>query len=378
MVTKLHQVVVNAAPPAAVVNASIPHLVTSLALHERFFEARELFFQAGLHESHAGEGAAVAIATTRCLAHLGLAAFRAGHLGEAAAMLDDLCQKAYRAMKGFEIKELLGQRDSWPRRDDQTADELSAHDLLVPPHHHINVQLIEAAHMTATVLSEALAQARAGQHNTHRLLQDLRRRFEARNLAGAPADDAERLYAAYVAVVEGDATTAVAHVRALNAWNRLAAKEATLEKVCERVKVDALRVFLTAHGGHFKSLTVGHLAQKFGLDADTVRGTVSHMILFQSSSIVASFDRDGDRLDIERGAQPRMHELAREIATGLEQDFREAAKASVMNRRSYGSHGGRGAARGASSAGRGSASAGRGAARGGRGGRGGRGQPRAE
>ena len=118
------------------------------ALHDRFLEARDLLLMSHLQETIPVTGdISTMILFNRMMVTLGLAAFRLGKIWDAHQCLADICSGR--------VRELLAQGVNTGRFNDKSAEQEEAEKRRqIPYHQHINLDLLEAAHLISAMFLE--------------------------------------------------------------------------------------------------------------------------------------------------------------------------------------------------------------------------------
>ena len=127
--------------------ASLCH-VYHLALHDHYFEARDLMLMCHMQDTIASSDVATQILYNRTIVQLGLCAFRFGAIREAHQALVDM-------QSGNRAKELLAQGVQMLRNQERTREqEMRERQRLLPFHMHINLELIECVYLVSAMLIE--------------------------------------------------------------------------------------------------------------------------------------------------------------------------------------------------------------------------------
>lgn len=119
------------------------------AIHNRYFEARDLIMKAHFGSSIAKQPIAVQIIYNRAIVQIGLSAFRLGLFNECNQVLVDVCQSP-------KLKESLAQGTSNYRtaQEKTLEEEIEEKKRFIPPHLQINLEVIDCVYMTTSMLLE--------------------------------------------------------------------------------------------------------------------------------------------------------------------------------------------------------------------------------
>ena len=142
----------------------ILELVYHYAIHDKFFEGRDLLLMTHLSEKiykakPTLHGIRLMVLFNRANVQLGLAAFRRGRIQDAHSYLHELCSSG-------KIRELLAQGINSRYLVEKTKEkEKLEQDLQIPYHLHINLDLVEFVHLCCAMLLEVpnTAQTRTGE-----------------------------------------------------------------------------------------------------------------------------------------------------------------------------------------------------------------------
>jgi hypothetical protein len=326
--------------PTTKTMATLAH-VYHVAVRDQYHRARDLFFSANVQLDPTSDNQDALVRYNRVIAQIGLCAFRTGLFNESHTVLSELCAKNPK-----ELRDLLGQTDllrAARRYGDEDEEKIARDRLrLVPPHHAMPAELIEQGHLVLSMANDIIVEAKNPDERPQRSKQffNLCKRHQNAVLSGPPVSDANRIYAAYLALQDGDIETALRNVKALAGWKYLPPKSNALALLEQKLRVDGLKVFLISRGQHYASLTVNAVCQRFGLSEEEVKTTVSRLIL--DHTLVGHWDHDDTHVVIERGPQSRFHLLARDCCDKVSQfaAYNEAPGATNTGRDGRGGRGG--------------------------------------
>jgi translation initiation factor 3 subunit C len=126
------------------------------ALHNHFYKARDMLLMSHLQENIHVADVSTQILYNRTLVQVGLCAFRAGLIFEAQTSLQEICGTG-------RLKELLAQGVQIQRYAQVTQEqERLERQRQLPFHQHINLELLECAYLTCSMLLEIPALAATG------------------------------------------------------------------------------------------------------------------------------------------------------------------------------------------------------------------------
>ena len=123
------------------------------ALHDRFYVARDMLLMSRQQENIAFEDVNTQILFNRVMTQIGLCAFRVGKVEDAHTCLSEISNGA-RGEPMWRYKELLAQGITSRGRDASPDQEKLERRRMLPYHMHINLDLVEACHMTTAMLLE--------------------------------------------------------------------------------------------------------------------------------------------------------------------------------------------------------------------------------
>jgi translation initiation factor 3 subunit C len=258
--------------------------VFHLALHDNYFQARDMVLMSHIHDVVGAASPQFQIIFNRVLAQLGLAAFRLGRWHDVHVALNDLCASQ-------KHKELLAQ--GLPMRYDRKVEnEAQERQKLVPYHMHINLEVLEACHLVAAMLLEVPLMA-ANPFDIHRKVQSkafqrLLNHYQALYFLGPPENTRDHVYAATTALLKGDWVTAVPLIVDLPVWDSIPSSEKVRDNLRRSIKDVALRSYLLQYAPLYSNLSLETLSQKFDINPTQVHSVVSKMVF--NDDLAGSWD----------------------------------------------------------------------------------------
>lgn len=293
------------------------------ALENRFFAARDMLLMSHLQESIAEADIPLQVMFNRAMTQLGLCAFRLGMTREAHACLQELCSPGFGGAGGgpARMREMLAQGISQQRGYDKTVEQEKAElRRQIPYHLHINLDFIETAHLTSAMLLEvpamALSKARGDVRRwpISKSFQYFLRNSMKQAFPGPPENTRDFVMAATRCLMKGDWRQAYAYIAGIRSWKSLtvSVRAATLGRLKELLKVDALRTFSLSYSSFFESMSTPVLAAKFNLSEAKVHSTLSKMII--NCEMRASWDQPTASIVMRRTEPTRLQNLALQLS----------------------------------------------------------------
>lgn len=286
--------------------------VYHLALHNKYHQARDILLAShvGDHINSSSIQPAFAIAYNRALAQLGLAAFRLGLFKDVHLCLNELC--ATQKMKELLAQGLPAQRYNEPRKPEQERQDKMR---LCPYHMHINLEMLEAAHLVSAMLVEVPMLA-ANPHSKPKIqskaFNKLLNHYQAQVFLGPPENVRDHVYAAHRALLDGDWKSCSDLVCAIPAWDLVHGGAEIKVMLTRRIKDEALRSYLMQFAQLYDAIGLDVLATKFDMAPNMVHAVVSKMMF--NSELPGSWNQPAACIQIHHGAPNKLQYLALQTA----------------------------------------------------------------
>ncbi|KAG0051029.1 Translation initiation factor 3 subunit c [Gryganskiella cystojenkinii] len=259
------------------------------ALHNRFFVARDMLLMSHLQETIHQADITTQILHNRTMVQLGLCAFREGRIREAQSCLQDISGTG-------RVKELLAQGLSLQRYGTATPEqEKLERQRQLPFHMHINLELLECAYLTCSMLLEIpnLASAGANPDNRKRVISKPFRRmldYNSRQVfTGPPENTRDHIMGAAKALASGEWQKSIELINAIKIWELMPENEKIKEMLGRKIQEEGLRTYLFTNASYYSSVGLEQLAKMFDLPLASVISIVSKMVWNEELS--ASIDQ---------------------------------------------------------------------------------------
>jgi len=254
-----------------------------LALHDHFQSARDLLTLGSLQERAMESEVHTQIMYNRVLAQMGLCAFRLGKIQEAHNCLMDVCMHN-------KARELLAQGLSYSKFNERTPEQEKAERLRQFPYHmHINLEVLDSAHLICAMLLEVpnIAMQSIDPTNKRFISRVLRRaldQYEKQLFCGPPENAKESIVSAAKALQRGEWQHAVLMLEELRIWDHVDPGRPenggnVKEMIKQKVKAEALRTYLFAYASIYDAFHIDQLVCMFALEPKLVHSIVSKMMI---------------------------------------------------------------------------------------------------
>lgn len=283
------------------------------ALHDNWFQARDLILMSHLQEAIQHSDPPTQILYNRTMAHLGLCAFRHANIKDAHNCLVDL-------MMTGKMKELLAQGLLPTRQNDRTKEQEKVEkQRQMPFHMHINLELLECVYMVSAMLIEIPYMAEHEFDARRRMIsktfyQQLRS-SERQSLLGPPESMREHVVAASKAMRNGNWKACNKYIinEKMNAkvWDLFYQADEVRTMLTKLIREEALRTYLFTYSHVYDSISMATLAETFELEPSVVHSIISKMII--NEELMASLDDPTHTVVMHRSEPSRLQSLALQL-----------------------------------------------------------------
>jgi len=285
-----------------------------LALHDHWFEARDLMLMSHLQDTIQHSDIPTQIRYNRAMVQLGLCAFRQGMIRDAHNCLVDI-------QSGGRAKELLAQGLLLQRQHERTPEQEKIEKRRQMPYHmHINLELLECTYLVSAMLLEIPymaahefdARRRMISKNFHHVM----RVSERQPLVGPPESMREHLVAASKAMKQGNWEVCKNYIinEKMNAkvWDLFHETDKVRNMIMQKIKEESLRTYLFTYSHVYDTLCLQTLADMFNLERDVVHSIISKMII--NEELMASLDEPSASVMMHRTEPTRLQSLALQLS----------------------------------------------------------------
>ncbi|KAG0343744.1 Translation initiation factor 3 subunit c [Podila minutissima] len=278
------------------------------ALHNRFFVARDMLLMSHLQETIHQADVTTQILHNRAMVQLGLCAFREGMIKEAQACLQDISGTG-------RVKELLAQGLQLQRYGAATPEqEKLDRQRQLPFHMHINLELLECAYLTCSMLLEIPNMASAGVNPENRkkvISKPFRRMLDYNSrqvFTGPPENTRDHIMGAAKALASGEWQKSIELINAIKIWELMPNTDKIKEMLGRKIQEEGLRTYMFSNASYYSSVGLEQLSKMFDLPLSSVISIVSKMVWNEELS--ASIDQVSNVVVIHHVQPSKVQALA--------------------------------------------------------------------
>ncbi|CAG8679186.1 24022_t:CDS:10 [Dentiscutata erythropus] len=282
------------------------------ALHNRFYVARDMLLMSHLQDNIHQSDVGTQILHNRTMVQVGLCAFREGMIKEAQSCLQEICGTG-------RTKELLAQGLQLQRYTQLPAEqEKLDRQRQLPFHMHINLELLECAYLTCSMLLEIPSMAAAGSNPEARkkvISKPFRRMLdynERQVFSGPPENTRDHIMGAAKALAAGEWKKCQELIGAIKIWDLMPETQKIKEMLNRKIQEEGLRTYLFTYSAYYETIGLEQLATMFSLPINAVTAIISKMIW--NEELVASLDQVDNVVVLHRVEPTKVQQLALSFA----------------------------------------------------------------
>ncbi|KAG9303985.1 hypothetical protein G9A89_005895 [Geosiphon pyriformis] len=278
------------------------------ALHNRFHMARDMLLMSHLQETIHHADVATQILHNRTMVQVGLCAFREGMIKEAQSCLQEICGTG-------RMKELLAQGLQLQRYAQLPPEqEKLDRQRQLPFHMHINLELLECAYLTCSMLLEIPSMAAAGLNPEARkkiISKPFRRMLdynERQVFSGPPENTRDHIMGAAKALARGEWQRCQELIAAIKIWDLMPEIQKIKDMLNRKIQEEGLRTYLFTYSASYSTLGLEQLGAMFALPINAVASIISKMIW--NEELAASLDQVNNAVVLHRVEPTKVQQLA--------------------------------------------------------------------
>ncbi|KAL1440751.1 hypothetical protein MTO96_009288 [Rhipicephalus appendiculatus] len=282
------------------------------ALHDNWYQARDLMLMSHLQESIQHADVPTQIMYNRALVQLGLCAFRHGNIRDAHNALLDI-------QSGGRAKEMLAQGLLPQRKEERTNEQEKIEKRRqMPFHKHINLELLECVYLVSAMLLE-IPQMAAHELDGRKRMISKSFHYQLRNTERQPLVPPESMREHVVAASKAmrvgrwrDCFNYIINAK-MNAkvWDLFHQADTVRAMIAQKIKEESLRTFLFTYSSVYDSLSIETLAEMFELNKSVVHSIISKMII--GEELMASLDEPNLMVVLHKTEPSRIQALALQL-----------------------------------------------------------------
>jgi len=272
-----------------------------LALHGKYYEARDQSLMSHLQETIPNFDVQTQILYNRTIVQVGLCAFRKGLIYDAQNTLQEVCGSGRQ-------KELLAQGVMMQRYNQVSPEqERLEKQRQLPFHMHINLELLECVYLTCSMLLEIplLAQTGSSPDIRKRVISKTYRRMleyhERQIFTGPPENTRDHVMQASKALAQGEWKKSIDFIHAIKIWDLMPHAEDIKVMLSKQIQEEGLRTYLFTYAPYYDTLAIKILSDMFDLADSKVLAVVMKMMSHEELS--ASLDNTGSTIIFHKGVE---------------------------------------------------------------------------
>ena len=211
----------------------------------------------------------------RAIAQVGLACFQNGNVGDAYALLTDLCTSG-------RLRELLAQGLTRLPTPGTVLDKVAESERnaekkrLLPFHIHLNIEAIEAAYGLSALIMDC-PHLSGGNVNSRRIAKYKRQidSYDRQIYSGPPEFAKDSIVLAGKAIMADDLEGAIKHIENMKVWP----SSSVLTRIVKLVRIAGLEAYLLNHRNSHVSFDLNVLETQFKIDSKTIHSVICKLIL---------------------------------------------------------------------------------------------------
>ncbi|CAG8555581.1 14311_t:CDS:10 [Acaulospora colombiana] len=263
-----------------------------------------LYKKDNIHQSDVG----TQILHNRTMVQVGLCAFREGMVKESQSCLQEICGTG-------RVKELLAQGLQLQKYTQLPPEqEKLERQRQLPFHMHINLELLECAYLTCSMLLEIPSMAAAGSNLEARkkvISKPFRRMLdfnERQVFSGPPENTRDHIMGAAKALAAGEWQKCQELINAIKIWDLMPETQKIKEMLNRKIQEEGLRTYLFTYSTYYVTLGLNQLATMFSLPVNMVTAIISKMIW--NEELAASLDQVNNVVVLHRVEPTKVQQLA--------------------------------------------------------------------
>mmetsp|Transcript_30561 Transcript_30561/g.46857 ORF Transcript_30561/g.46857 Transcript_30561/m.46857 type:complete len:903 (+) Transcript_30561:26-2734(+) len=281
-----------------------------LAIHKKYFEAKDLIMKTRLSSIIAKQKIPNQILYNRAIVQIGLAAFRLGLFDECNSLLVDVCQSP-------KLKESLAQGVSnySKQLEKSLEDEIEEKKRYVPPHLHINLEILDCVYMITSMMQEIpnLSQNRFTIHKKviNRNFRKLIEQYDLKGIQFVAQNSRDYIVFAARNLHLSQWQEAFDHISQIKVFSKIdefKPGQPLRQALKDRLKEVALKIYLIESQDQYESYSLPQLEKQFDLSSTAVQKEASQLIL--QGTISASVDPKAKTLVYSREQKHEMQSLS--------------------------------------------------------------------